>query len=241
MNTDSIEDVVIAAEEPSTVPPEPAAKAPVPSGSSRKAIVNTDSIDPQEEALVLQLEPQPEPQPEPQTDPAAAGPVSHPSRKAIINTDSIEAYKEDNLDDKFERFRAATAVAPGGVDGGQKVSMGSSDGEGGSVNYIVNPLRAVSPGDVEMTERKEDPVNSLSTKGVGADVLPELPVRTTLTQEHLGRERSASNPLFNPHAGQSLVARLTSQVGVHEWGAGALYTTFIIFVLVMSENMWRNA
>ena len=93
--------------------------------------MNTDSIDPQEEALVLQLEPQPEPQPEPQTDPAAAGPVSHPSRKAIINTDSIEAYKEDNLDDKFERFRAATAVAPGGVDGGQKVSMGSSDGEEG--------------------------------------------------------------------------------------------------------------
>ena len=90
-----------------------------------------------------------------------------------------------------------------------------------------------------MTERKEDAVTSLLTKG--ADVLPELPVRTTLTQEHVGRERSASNPLFNPHAGQSLVARLTSQVGVHEWGAGALYTTFIIFVLVMSENMWRNA
>ena len=143
VNTDSIEDVVIAAEGPSIVPPEPAAKAPVPSGSSRKAIVNTDSIDPQDEALVLQLEPQPEPEPESRTDPAAAGPVSHPSRKAIINTDSIEAYREDNLDDKFERFRAATAVAPGG----QKVSMGSSDGEGGSVNYIVNPLRAVSPGE----------------------------------------------------------------------------------------------
>ena len=131
VNTDSIEDVVIAAEEPSTVPPEPAAKAPVPSGSSRKAIVNTDSIDPQEEALVLQLEPQPEPQPEPQTDPAAAGPVSHPSRKAIINTDSIEAYKEDNLDDKFESFARPQPWLPGGLMGVRRCRWGRATVRGG--------------------------------------------------------------------------------------------------------------
>ena len=107
--------------------------------------------------------------------------------------------------------------------------MMSASGEKEVAN--ANPLGAVSSSEAEVAD------------GIELTVLPDSFSRSSETKREGGAGVSA-NPLYSVpglREQQNRVLAWVPSLGVHEIGAGSLMAAFIIFTLVMSERMWKNA
>ena len=149
----------------------------------------------------------------------------------IANGSDSGSDSEESLD---ERGGVPSVDAPG--DPGTSY-WGSTNHSDGNTKHSENPLTKQN---IEMVDINNNGAPGDLLGGVQVDVLP-----LTAEIRRVPRRRSTSqvNPLYDASSSGSLFQTLRGwlpTLEIHEKASGLLATSFLIFVFVMSERMWKN-